>query len=118
MTKNDYAQLSALDDQVTAAIDTGDIHRYLLTNYRFHFMLYERAEAPILLSLAQSLWLRFGPSLRVVCGRYGTSNLPDRHQEAMAAAMAGDSAALAHAIHEDISQGIDQVRGSLAGQNI
>ncbi|MEZ5913932.1 MAG: GntR family transcriptional regulator [Paracoccaceae bacterium] len=118
LTKNDYAQLSALDDQVTAAIDTGDIHRYLLTNYRFHFMLYERAEAPILLSLAQSLWLRFGPSLRVVCGRYGTSNLPDRHQEAMAAAMAGDSAALAHAIHEDISQGIDQVRGSLAGQNI
>jgi len=107
---NEPAQIDADIDQ---AIATGDVQRYLLGNYRFHVTLYERAGAPILLSIVHSLWLRFGPSLRVVCGRYGTSNLPDRHTEALAAMRAGDAEALARALREDIEQGIDQVRLSL-----
>ena len=62
------------------------------------------------------LWLRFGPSLRVVCGRYGTSNLPDRHDEALAAMRAGDAEAVATAIREDIEQGISQINLSLTSQ--
>ncbi len=109
----EIAELAKIDADIDQAIVTGDVQRYLLNNYRFHVTLYERAGAPILLSIAHSLWLRFGPSLRVVCGRYGTSNLPDRHSEALAAMRAGDAAALAEAVKEDIAQGIEQVRLSL-----
>lgn len=114
LTSKDIAVLARLDADIDAAIAAGDVQRYLLNNFRFHFSLYERAGAPILLSLAQMLWLRFGPSLRVVCGRYGTSNLPDRHGEALEAMRAGNAAATAEAVEQDIAQGIDQVRLSLS----
>ena len=109
----DIAELAKIDADIDQAIVAGDVQRYLLNNYRFHVTLYDLADAPILLSIMQSLWLRFGPSLRVVCGRYGTSNLPDRHGEALAAMRAGDAGAVAEAVKEDITQGIDQVRLSL-----
>ncbi len=109
----DIAELAKIDADIDQAIAAGDVQRYLLNNYRFHVTLYDLAGAPILLSIMQSLWLRFGPSLRVVCGRYGTSNLPDRHGEALAAMRAGDAGAVAEAVKEDITQGIDQVRLSL-----
>lgn len=116
LTAGDVAKLTRIDAEINEAIAAGDVQRYLLNNFRFHFALYEHAKAPILLSLAQMLWLRFGPSLRVVCGRYGTSNLPDRHDEALAAMRAGDAEATATAIREDIEQGIGQIRLSIATQ--
>lgn len=116
LTAGDVAKLTRIDADINEAIAAGDVQRYLLNNFRFHFALYEHAKAPILLSLAQMLWLRFGPSLRVVCGRYGTSNLPDRHDEALAAMRAGDAEATATAIREDIEQGIGQIRLSIATQ--
>ncbi|MCB2130000.1 MAG: GntR family transcriptional regulator [Rhodobacteraceae bacterium] len=116
LTENDISALRAVDAQVSLAIGAGDIQRYLLNNYRFHFALYELARSPVLLSIAQSLWLRFGPSLRIVCGRFGTSSLPDRHMDALAAMEKRDCAALAAAISQDISQGISMVRLSLSDQ--
>ncbi|MDI3336238.1 GntR family transcriptional regulator [Defluviimonas aestuarii] len=116
LTAGDVSRLTRIDADINEAIATGDVHRYLMNNFRFHFTLYEHAGAPILLSLAQMLWLRFGPSLRVVCGRYGTSNLPDRHDEALAAMRAGDAEAVATAIREDIEQGISQINLSLTSQ--
>ncbi|MEZ5778416.1 MAG: GntR family transcriptional regulator [Paracoccaceae bacterium] len=111
---SEISALARIDAVIDQAIETGDVHSYLLNNFRFHFTLYDLAGAPILLSLAQMLWLRFGPSLRVVCGRYGTSNLPDRHEEALEAMRARDGAALGQAIREDIRQGIEQVRLALS----
>lgn len=111
----DIAELARIDGDIDRAIAAGDVQSYLMNNHRFHVTLYERANAPILLSIVHSLWLRFGPSLRVVCGRYGTSNLPDRHGDALAAMRAGDASALAKALEDDIAQGIDQVRLSLGG---
>ena len=67
--------------------------------------------------MARSLWLRFGPSRRVVIGGMATS-LPDRHGEALAAMRAGDKVALARAIERDIQQGVDQVRAALLGGGI
>jgi DNA-binding GntR family transcriptional regulator len=116
LTEKDIFTLRAVDAQVTTAIGSGDIQLYLLNNYRFHFALYELARSPVLLSIAQSLWLRFGPSLRIVCGRFGTSSLPDRHLDALTAMENRDCASLAAAISQDISQGISMVRLSLAGQ--
>ena len=118
LDKNDIKQLEQIDGELNRAIDSGDVQRYLLNNFRFHFALYKHARTPILLSMVRSLWLRFGPSLRVVCGRFGTSNLPDRHEEALAAIRTRDAAALALAIEQDIRQGIDQVRASITKTNI
>ncbi len=118
LQQKDISELSRIDADIDEAISAGDVQRYLTNNYRFHFTLYDRAGAPILLGIAHMLWLRFGPSLRVVCGRYGTSNLPDRHGETLAAMRAGDAAALARALESDIAQGIDQVRLSLGGPEI
>ncbi len=114
VTASDIAALAKIDDEIDAAIASGDVNGYLRGNFRFHFALYDRAETPILVALAHTLWLRFGPSLRVVCGRFGTLNLPDRHEQALAAMRAGDGAALAEAVEQDIVQGVEQIRLSLA----
>lgn len=107
-------RLSAGDAAVEAAIASGDVQGYLAGNHAFHFALYEAAGAPVLVDIARSLWLRFGPALRVVCARHGDAELPDRHAEAMAAARAGDGPALADAVARDIQQGVDLVRAALA----
>ena len=106
--------LTRMDDRITGAIKGGNVHDYLEGNHAFHFTLYEASNAPVLVDIARSLWLRFGPSLRVVCARFGATGLPDLHVEALAAMRVGDSAKLAAAIERDISQGIDQVRLALA----
>ncbi len=103
-------RLDQIDTEVDYAIRSEDLPGYLRSNHAFHFALYEAADAPILLDMARSLWLRFGPSLRVVIQRQGATNLPDRHEEALAAMRAGDRMALALAIQNDIQQGIDQIR--------
>lgn len=105
-------RLDGIDRAVNRAIEVGDIHAYLETNHAFHFTLYEASAAPVLVDMARSLWLRFGPSLRIVTAK-GTSGLPDRHVEALAAMRAGDPAGLARAFTGDIAQGIDQVRQAL-----
>ncbi len=108
-------RLEALDAQVDAAIAQGQVRDYLESNHAFHFALYAASDAHVLVDMARSLWLRFGPSLRGVCARYGASALPDRHKEALAAMRAGDVAGLVAAMRADIGDGIDGVRGTLVG---
>lgn len=114
LTAARISRLEALDQRVDAAIRAGDVPGYLEGNHAFHFTLYNVSDAPVLLDIARSLWLRAGPSLRVVMGRIGRSSLPDRHHEALAAMHAGDADALADAVARDIQQGVDQVRQALA----
>lgn len=104
------SQLTTLDHAVNEAIRAGDIPAYLESNHAFHFALYEASGASVLVDMARSLWLRFGPSLRVVCTRAGTLGLPDQHAEALDAMRRGDKIGLRRAIERDIAQGIDQVR--------
>ncbi len=106
-------RLEAIDTAVNRAIGSGNLPDYLAANHAFHFALYEAAEAPVLLDLARSLWLRAGPSLRAVIDRFGREPAPDLHREALAAMRAGDAKALAGAVERDIQQGVDHVRQSL-----
>jgi DNA-binding GntR family transcriptional regulator len=107
------AQLEALDRPINAAILAQDVHSYLMHNHAFHFALYEASQAPVLVDMARSLWLRFGPSLRVVVAREGVLALPDLHVEALATLGRGDAAGVAQAMLRDIAQGIEQVRLAL-----
>lgn len=109
-TADDLDRLTELDAELDRAIETGDLRIYLERNYSFHKAIYDLAEQPILANLADGLWLRFGPSLRVVCGRMGTQNLPDKHKEVLDAMRAGDGERAAQAICDDVVQGMEQVR--------
>ena len=108
------ARLIDIDTRLDQAIVNGDVQSYLELNYRFHTTIYDLADAPILQAIARGLWLRFGPSLRVVCGRLGTQNLPDQHKEALGAFRVGDANAAAKAMREDVIQGMEQVRRAIS----
>ncbi|MGO4910065.1 GntR family transcriptional regulator [Pseudorhodobacter sp. W20_MBD10_FR17] len=110
----DIEVLEQIDAQVNAAIRQGDVRAYLEQNYLFHTTLYAHSGADILGAMVQGLWLRVGPSLRIVCGRYGTQNLPDKHAEAILALRDGRAADVATAIRDDIVQGQEQIAQALA----
>jgi DNA-binding GntR family transcriptional regulator len=114
LTPAQIDRLEAIDAKVNRAIDAGNLPDYLAANHAFHFALYEAADAPVLLDLARSLWLRAGPSLRAVIDRFGRETAPDLHREALAAMRARDAKALAAAIERDIQQGVDHVRQALS----
>ncbi|NDW45822.1 GntR family transcriptional regulator [Ruegeria sp. PrR005] len=114
MTPAAVEALDHLDIALDLAIETGDVSGYLRSNYDFHALLYAIADAPILTEMADRLWLRFGPSLRVVCGRFGTQNLPDRHKEMLDALRAGDAEGVARAMEQDVEQGMEQMLGVLS----
>lgn len=113
MTPDQIAALSTCDADLNTAISRGDVGGYLTHNYRFHAMLYDAAQSPIMAATVDGLWLRFGPSLRVVCGRFGTSNLPDKHMDLLQALRSGDIDRVEQAMKEDVEQGMRQVRTAL-----
>lgn len=109
--------LDLIDQELDAAISSGNVGQYLERNYQFHATLYAQADAPILAEITDRLWLRFGPSLRVVCGRFGTESLPDRHKDLLTALRARDVVAATAAVLLDIEQGMDQISAVLAAQH-
>lgn len=112
---DDIARLEAIDTALDRAISAGDVMGYLTENHRFHSAIYDQADAPILTEIAERLWLRFGPSLRVVCGRMGTQSLPDRHKDMLAALAKPDPEAAALAMQQDVEQGMEQMQDVLFG---
>ncbi|MGL4397932.1 MAG: GntR family transcriptional regulator [Hyphomicrobium sp.] len=115
MTLEGIDALREIDSAVDDAIVNGSIDGYMRGNYRFHFAIYEQAQADTLVALVDSIWLQFGPFMRMAYGRIGTSTLEDQHQMAIAAMRAGDVAALRRAIDSDIGQGMGFIgEGTLA----
>lgn len=114
MTSGHIAALRVCDARLDRAIARGDVRGYLEANHRFHATLNAIADAPILTALVDGVWLRFGPSLRVVCGRFGTRNLPDMHKDLIAAFETGDCDAAARAMLGDVTQGMSQISAGLS----
>lgn len=113
ITEAQIDELVTIDDGVNAAIEKGDVRSYLMFNYQFHSTLYAASQARTTLRLADALWLRMGPSLRVMGGRFGTSNIEDRHADAISALRARDADGVERAIWADINQGFEQIRASV-----
>ncbi len=114
MSAADVDELELVDKRLDDAIAAGDVEGYLRRNYAFHAALYAHAGAPVLDDLAERLWLRFGPSLRIVCGRFGTQSLPDRHKEIISALRSGDAKSVAQAMAQDVEQGMELMAGVLS----
>ena len=107
-------KLKLIDQDLEEALRVGDVDRYMVANHAFHFAIYERASAEVLLAMAGGLWLQIGPFMRVVFGRVGTGSLPaDRHAQAMDALKARDAEGARRAIAADLSEGMDKMRAAV-----
>jgi DNA-binding GntR family transcriptional regulator len=113
MTAQMIEALEQIDQRVNAAIQSDDISGYLEANHAFHFYLYEASQAPVLVDMARSMWLRFGPALRVVVESHGTPGLADHHALALTALREGNARAVAAALRSDIADGITLVQKAL-----
>ncbi|WP_241525531.1 GntR family transcriptional regulator [Pseudophaeobacter leonis] len=117
ITDDQIDQLEAIDTALDQAISAGDVAGYLVQNYSFHSGLYACANAPIMADLADRLWLRFGPSLRVGRGRFGTQSFPDRHKDILEAMRQRQPEKVALAMEKDVAQGMEQVSQGLGRAN-
>ena len=84
-------------------------------NYELHKELFRLADAPILETVADGLWMHHEPSLRVVCGRVRALGLTDQHKETLTAMSLGDAEKAAEAIRADVTQEIFQIKSSMTG---
>lgn len=95
----------------------GDIYPMLAKNQQFHFTLYAASGSEVLVQLIETLWLRFGPYMRMLtrhiepimrARRKDVS--PDRHHEAIAALRRRDAKGVKTAIVDDITTTRDLIR--------
>ncbi|WP_262695591.1 GntR family transcriptional regulator [Kordiimonas aquimaris] len=102
--------LEQSDALLDEAIRKGDVLGYSRFNRDFHFELYKASDATVILGLVESLWLQFGPFMRQVIGRLGTSCLiDDKHKEAVRAFKECDAERLKSAIMADIEHGMNTI---------
>ncbi|PZX11107.1 GntR family transcriptional regulator [Celeribacter halophilus] len=114
MDEGAIAALTLVDREIDEAMRMGDMRGYMIHNHRFHMMLYKAARTEVIGPMVDSLWLRSGPALRVMCTRFGSQNLPDMHQVAIQALRDGDTEAVGEAIRRDILQGMENIRAIVA----
>jgi DNA-binding GntR family transcriptional regulator len=98
--------LREIDAALDRAISARDPDAYMRNNHAFHFTLYRAQPGATLTQLIETLWLQFGPFMRVVYGRVAGAYLNDSHQAAIRAIEAQDRAALRAAIAADIADGM------------
>lgn len=106
LTPADVQRLREIDATLETAAAASDAAAYMQANYDFHFVLYRAQPQKTLTQLIETLWLQFGPYMRVVFGRVSSGKLNDSHQRAISAIEAGDAEALRAAIAHDISDGM------------
>lgn len=99
--------IRAADEATDAALGEGDVNAYMESNFRFHSLIYGAAPMPLANRMIESLWMQFGPFMRVVYGRYGTAAMVDHHQAAAKAIAKGDAQGLHEAIAGDIGDCAD-----------
>ncbi len=98
--------LEVVDDAIGIAFENGDVEAYMRANHEFHFTIYRAQPYPTMVQLIETLWLQFGPYMRVVYDRYGGVHLADQHARAIQAIRARRPADLSKAILADIRDGM------------
>ena len=110
----DEATLTLLRELIAAQSETDSEHVSEASaeqNRAFHFAIYRRSGSAVLLPIIESLWLQFGPYLRVASerfdGREGRGT--NFHVEMVAALAKGDGKAARGALESDIGRSFDLV---------
>lgn len=100
------ARLRAINEDFRRVVELDEPNSMLEGNQAFHFALYEAAEAPQLLEIIKSLWLRSGPFLALVRKVSGSIVMFGRgvviHERLVTALERRDPAAARYAIALDI----------------
>ena len=98
-------RLDHLLEGLARASTAGDVVTMLTANQQFMFEVYRAANAPLLMSMIETLWLRRGPmywGLRDVFGKWRGPLPTVRHQATVAALRKRKGDEAAAAIHEEI----------------
>jgi DNA-binding GntR family transcriptional regulator len=94
--------LHEADSRIRAACVQGDIDGVMEANFDFHFALYRAHREITLNRLIESLWLQFGPYVRLVCESCGTGNIALQHKRAIDAIERSHAADLGRAIYDEV----------------
>jgi DNA-binding GntR family transcriptional regulator len=83
-------------------------------NRAFHFAIYRQSGSTVLLPIIESLWLQFGPYLRLASERFdgGEGRGTNFHVEMLEALARGDGVAARAALEVDIGRSFDLVRST------
>jgi DNA-binding GntR family transcriptional regulator len=107
--KERLALLRRIDAEIDSAMAAGETELYMTKNQEFHMTMYRAAPSEILVPVIESLWLLFGPFMRLVLSHLDDHYTIDRHVEALAAIERRDPYALRIAIEADIRDGISHL---------
>ncbi|MBU3261579.1 GntR family transcriptional regulator [Roseovarius sp. PS-C2] len=115
ITADSLSRIGKLNDDLTAAADSGDADRYLKANATYHAEIYKMSGWPLLLSMIERLWLIVGPSIRTcVPDRDHMATSQGFHDAVMTALTKGDAKAVRAAIVDDIQTAAHDIRAFLA----
>ncbi len=102
----ELAALKALNQGMDRALASLAVERYLELNQAFHFAIYRAANAPVMLSMIEGLWLQIGPVQGLYTGG-AVSVGATSHATVLEALQRHNEAAAAEALRTDIRIGID-----------
>ena len=94
--------LSATHERLVRCKQSGNVDKALFENGQFHFQFVRAAGMPVLEELIRSLWLRCGPSVRLL---YQDDYIPPKshpHVLLIDALKRGDPETARHAVEEDL----------------
>lgn len=96
------------------AADNRDADLYLESNWRFHKLIYQAANRPVLMRVIESMWLRVGPLIRLaVTAPFHFERSMESHDLAEQALKERDAAVLQAAIVKDITDAAADLSGTL-----
>ncbi len=103
LTEAERDRLVALSESMRVAVNAADAKGYLDANEDFHRLLYAAAGSPTLMSLIETVWLKVGPiSNQLFDEPEAVPLLNDAHEDAVAALLRRDGAAVRRAIERDL----------------
>lgn len=92
-----------------------DAGGYMEANHAFHFTIYSATPSSVLVPLIETLWLQFGPFMRIVYERLDMTTLVDQHERAIRAILRRDATELRAAIEADIGDGMRIIGAAALG---
>jgi DNA-binding GntR family transcriptional regulator len=104
-------RLQTINATIADAVSNRDSVGYIRTNLEFHRAQVQRAQAPAMLAMAETVWLQLGPTMRALYGRLRRSEPPQYHRLIIAALKAGDEPGLRLAVRSDVTQGLRMIAG-------
>lgn len=66
ITPAEVSALERLEQEHTATSHLNNVYEMLDKNHQFHFSIYRASQSPTLLQLIDTLWLRYGPFMRML----------------------------------------------------